>query len=162
MKYLTHDRYVELARQYKSINWDRANQRWPYHKYVIDLLIPMNPKTILEAGSMGIKLCEQSETIDYSESGWEAFYTPTYNHDLKELPWPVNRYDIFVALRVFHHLTDKPREYLDEMKRISKYTILALDEKAYMIYRKTEKPVLEKRMGGTFILFYDFHKKILG
>jgi SAM-dependent methyltransferase len=162
MNYLTKDKYFELTKKYKCINWDHAEQRWRYHKKAVDMLIKMKPNTILEAGSLGIKLCEQSETIDYSESGWESFYTPTYDHDLKELPWPVKTYDVFVALRVFHHLTDKPHEYLDEMKRISKQAMIAVDEKAYKIYRNALKPDIEIKLGGTIILYYGFHKKILG
>lgn len=157
MNYLTKEKYIELTKGYLSKNWERARQRWPYHKFVRDMLIRINPDIILEAGSMGVKLCEQSETIDYSESGWEKFYTPTYDHDLRELPWPVGKYDVFVALRVFHHLIDKPGDYIHEMQRISKMAIIALNEPAYKIYNKARKPDNIKQIGGTIILTYGFH-----
>lgn len=156
MNYLTKEKYIELTKGYLSKNWERARQRWPYHQYVRDLLMRIDPQTILEAGSMGVKLCEESETIDYSESGWKKFYTPTYDHDLHILPWPVGEYDVFVALRVFHHLIDKPKDYIDEMQRISDYAIIALNEQAYKIYRKARKPDIEKMIGQTFILHYGF------
>lgn len=153
--FLTKEKYHKLAniekeKNYKhwedNINGDTIETREEYHLKAAEILKSIKPKKVLEAGTMGVKLYENSDTIDYDlpNSGWTLTYTPTYNHNLKNLPWPIkdNQYNIFVALRVFHHFSNS-LIYFNEMLRIASYVLLALPQKNIAEYKKITNPVLE-------------------
>jgi predicted Ser/Thr protein kinase len=97
------------------------------------------------------------------KEGWPLVYVPTYNHDLRIIPWPIKdkQYNIFIALRVFHHMIDKAEECFNEMCRISDFIILVLPEWGAKVYREIRKPSHEITNLGyiwddqTAILFYD-------
>jgi len=144
--YLNKDTYFDLAEKFKGINfqhWKTSAVRWEYHEQCVRLLKQLNFKSILEAGTMGISLLNTSDTIDYDlpKAQWKLCYTPTYHHNLKTLPWPIKdkQYDIFAALRVFHHFGNS-KLYFDEMKRISKNIILALPNRVAESYKKLLAP----------------------
>ena len=155
---LTVDKYIGSYWRHKD-----KSRRWEYHAKAIGLLEPIDYNTVLEAGTMGVRLCDCSDTIEYDipELKFDLYFEPTYNHDLKSLPWCVGdkQYDVFIALRVFHHnkLRDKPQEYLKEMKRISNHILLALPKKMAEIYKLISKPTQEIRCrrGDTVILYYN-------
>ncbi|MDF2735099.1 MAG: hypothetical protein K0S97_1722 [Chloroflexota bacterium] len=48
--------------------------------------------------------------------------------DATQVPWPVDdkAYDLFMALQVFEHLTDRQREAFLEVRRIARHAILSL------------------------------------
>lgn len=148
-------------------NKDDFNKRFEYHKKATDLLQKLNSKSVLEAGTMGVSLWSGSDTIDYDlpKSGWKLSYTPTYNHNLKELPWPIKdkQYDVFVALRVFHHFGENVSKYFKEMQRISKHIILALPKKTADKYKEILAPKFEYicENSDTVILYYDLVSEII-
>jgi len=156
MNYLTKEKYFKLAEKYQCINWGKAANRWLYHRAAIELLKLLNPQSVLEAGSLGITLCGESDTIDYNESGWDEFCTPTYNYDLRVLPWPTAKYDVFIALRVFHNLSGQPESYLKEIERISNHAIIAIPEDTAKVYSQVRRPTKEIKAGRTIILYYKF------
>ena len=155
MEYLTKEKFLERVEYLKGINpehwghyeWKpgqpKSTDRWDYHKKAVELLKEINPKSVLEAGSMNIFLTNQSDSIDLDmpDWGWRLTYKPTYNYDLTKTPWkPIKdkQYDVFVALRVFHHMYDEAR-YLKEMERISNKIILALTSASADRYEKVRK-----------------------
>jgi len=161
--YLTKDTYFELAEKFKAVNyahWKTSIPRWEYHEECVRFLKTLKFKSVLEAGTMAISLMSNSDTIDFDlpKAQWKLCYTPTYHHNLKILPWPISdkKYDLFIALRVFHHF-GYPKLYFDEMKRVTKSIILALPERVAVSYRKLLTPSWEYRCKGmdTTILFWD-------
>lgn len=155
MEYLTKEKFLERVEYLKGINpehwghyeWKpgqpKATDRWDYHKKAVELLKEINPKSVLESGSMDIFLTNQSDSIDLDmpDWGWRLTYTPTYTYDLTKTPWSVlsdKHYDVFVALRVFHHLGDEEK-YFKEMKRVSNHIILALTKDSADRYEKIKK-----------------------
>ena len=149
-KFLTKEQFIIIADGHKNrgdVHWQTNvdNHRWEYHEKTVDLLKTIDFNSVLEAGTMNIKIYEDSDTIDYNlpSQGWYLYYTPTYNHDLRQIPWCDKKYDIFIALRVFHHLLDKPQDYFNEMKRISNHIILALPKNVASVYKKIQTPTLE-------------------
>jgi hypothetical protein len=166
-KYLTETKYFNLTNKLKELspthwvtnkNGDTFNKRWEYHREATRLLRELNPNKVLEAGTMGVQLWDNSDTIDYDlpKSGWNLVYTPTYSYDLKVAPWKVindKQYDVFVALRVFHHFKEV---LLDEMLRIAPHVILALSESSAIGYRAVRKPDYEYQCkeSDTVILYY--------
>jgi hypothetical protein len=48
--------------------------------------------------------------------------------DATQVPWPVDdkSYDLFMALQVFEHLTDRQREAFLEVRRIARHAIISL------------------------------------
>jgi hypothetical protein len=48
--------------------------------------------------------------------------------DATQVPWPVDdkAYDLFMALQVFEHLTDRQREAFLEVRRIARHAIISL------------------------------------
>jgi len=160
--YLSKEQYLaETAKHKYEVHWSSAEARWLYHQKTIEILGYLSTHSVLEAGTMGICVNKDSDTIDIDlpGAGWPLYYKPTYNHDLRILPWPVKdkQYNIFIALRVFHHLRDKPKEYLKEMFRISNHIILAFPESTASIYRKISRPMHEIHLPevNTVILYYD-------
>lgn len=155
MEYLTKKFFLEKVNALKISNpehwgtteWHpgqpKATDRWDYHNAAIDILKKIKPKSILEAGTMNILLTNISDTIDLDmpDWGWRLTYEPTYNYDLTKIPWSClkdKQYDVFVALRVFHHMGDEAK-YLKEMERVSNHIILALTKESADRYEKIRK-----------------------
>jgi hypothetical protein len=169
--YLTEKEYFQKIEEHKKINpehWvtnsnnDTYQKRWEYHQNTIDLCKSINPKNIIEAGTMGILINKNSDTIDLDlpTKGWRLTYVPTYNHDLTKFPWANikdKQYDCFIALRVFHHMKTEQEKYLTEMFRISNNVILALPQLVVNIYKNICLPTKEIKSinSDTTIIFYD-------
>jgi hypothetical protein len=135
----------ELSKERENAkHWRSKNERWEYHEKTVDLLKVLKNDSVLEAGTMGVNIVSTSDTIDYDmpRSGWKLSYKPTYHHNLKVLPWPVKdkQYDVFIALRVFHHFHGDHSIYFEEMKRISNHIILAFPKRMVKIYEKIQVP----------------------
>lgn len=155
MTYLTRQQFVELVSALKQINPDHwgndigkpgqpaSLDRWSYHRKTIEILKSLNPTKVLEAGTMGIPVVQGSDTIDLDlpDYGWRLTYAPSYNHDLSVIPWPIETksYDVFIALRVFHHL-DNEAACLHEMERIAQHIILAQPEDSARRYEAIRQP----------------------
>jgi hypothetical protein len=176
MKYLTHESFLEQVEYLKKQNpthWGhteykpsqpRSIDRWSYHKKAIEILKKIQPKSVLEAGSMGIFLTDSSDSIDLDipEWGWRLSYTPTYNHDLTHIPWAGitdKQYDVFVALRVFHHMEDQER-FLKEMERISDHIILAFPQYASDVYESIKTPTEKYHFDDTDTTVIYYHNKL--
>lgn len=172
MEYLTKESFLKQVEELKALNpehwgtteWKpgqpKATDRWSYHEKAVKLLEQLQPTSILEAGSMGIELSEESDTIDLDmpDWNWRLSYKPTYNYDLTKMPWEVikdKQYDVFVALRVFHHMEDEAN-YLKEMDRIANKTILVLNTASADRYEKVRKANIRMDFADTdsSLLFY--------
>ena len=161
IKFLTKQSFLRMAKKHKAKkHWSTAEIRWEYHQKVIAELKKRSFKTILEAGTMGAILCSNADTIDLDlpKQQWALDYDVTYEHDLTKFPYPIKdkQYDIFIALRVYHHFPADPKIYLAEMLRIAHNVILAFPEKVADRYIKTRNPVkiIKCYKSDTTILIY--------
>jgi hypothetical protein len=164
-KYLNADDYFHQTELHQhEAHWSAFEKRWEYHNKTIELLNTIEQvRTILEAGTMGVKIWKHSDTIDLDlPPNWPLYYTPTFNYDLNKTPWSCiaikedSKYDVFIALRVFHQLNNKHQEYFNEMKRIANHIILALPESIAKCYKDIQQPLQEIKCQGidTIVLLY--------
>lgn len=136
MKLLTHDEYFSTVKEFnknpKQGHWTtETNNRWDYFGRVVNLIKQLNvsdSSKILEMGTVGISCVTDSHTIDYSEHWDFAGKNPTFLHDARQIPWPIENkvYDLFIALRVYHHLAPVQKECLREAIRIAKKVIIVV------------------------------------
>lgn len=127
MQYLTEE---EFGRKVEGlhVNWENYPERWPYHQRAIDWLKRLEAQSVLEIGSLGIRLTDRSEAMDF-DSRWRIDKSDVdYLHDMREIPWPVGHYDAVVGLRSFHYCDDRLRDVFDEARRVGDNLILALPE----------------------------------
>jgi len=131
LTFLTKDEYLEITKKYEGGHWtsETVDSRWDYHYRTIELIKSLNvrnPNEVLEMGTMGVSCVNGSDTIDYSERWDFPGKKPNYIHDARSLPWPVKdkQYEIFVALRVYQHLTPYQKECTLEAARIAKKVII--------------------------------------
>ena len=122
---LTKEQYIQAVKGLHE-NWKNYEERWKYHKEAIEWLKLLKPKTILEIGGLGVKLKEDSTTLDFNER-WKIDQKPNIIHDIREIPWPINKFDCIVALEVFHH-TDIEKTFKEAKKKCN-ILILALPDK---------------------------------
>jgi hypothetical protein len=153
--FLTEEEYLNFTEKHiHEAHWKGAISRWEYHKIARDLLSQLDFETVLEAGTMGVQIYRASDTIDLDiPPDWPLYYTPTYNHNLSVLPWPIRdkQYDVFVALRVFHRFSPS---YLYEMQRVAKHIILGLTKSTVDRFKQIKKPNREIECGDTVILYW--------
>lgn len=133
MEYLNKEKFLQLATKYEGKHWQKEllEDRWNYHSRVVEILKNLNltkPETVLEMGTMGVTCVEGSQTIDYLDNWNFKGKKPTYIHDARVSPWPFEdkQFEVFIALRVFQHLTPKQEDALIEAFRISKKLILVV------------------------------------
>lgn len=134
-EYLTFEEYKVRTAEMQGDHWKPhlVGARWDYHLRTINLIKALDlpdASKILEMGTMGVKCVKNSRTIDFAEKWDFPGKEPDYLHDARQIPWPIadKEYDLFVALRVFQHLTPKQQQCFDEAVRISKKIILVVDE----------------------------------
>lgn len=156
INFLTKDDYLILTKKFEGAHWtpETIDQRWEYHSRVIELIKMLgidSPGTVLEMGTMGISCVKDSDTLDYVERWNFPGKKPTYVHDARNIPWPINskQYELFIALRVFQHLTPYQKECTKEAMRIAKKIIIVVPEK----YSNKELP---HSKGITYSDFRDF------
>jgi hypothetical protein len=133
MEWLTEDTYLQNAQRHGPDHalWSSAAQRWHYHEHAVSIAKKLgiaNPGQVLEAGSIGAQILQHSDTMDIENSVWPCADNPTYNHDMRLIPWPVfgNRYRLFIALRVWHHLGAQKEDALSEALRVARYVMIGL------------------------------------
>lgn len=105
--------------------------RWEYYKVVIDMIHRQNPKTVLELGPGQHTIVKGCDVM--LRPGDDSWGKPvnavgqTYLHDATEKPWPISDkwYDLFIALQVWEHLSNKQSRAFREAIRISKAAILS-------------------------------------
>lgn len=156
INYLTKEKYMLLVKKYEGGHWtpDSIDQRWEYHSRVIELAKSLNisdPGSVLEMGTMGISCVDDSDTIDYLERWDFPGKKPTYTHDSRIMPWPIKdkQYELFIALRVFQHLTPSQKEATQEAMRIARKVIIVVPD----IYKNK---VIPDSKGITYSDFVDF------
>lgn len=160
MKYLTKKEFLSKAKKHVSKkHWKTAELRWEYHQKVISTLKGMIINSILEAGTMGANLNPNSDTIDLDlpTKGWELSYKPTYIHDLDKVPYPIHKkYDVFIALRVHHHLFTDVKDLFSEMQRIANNIIIAVPSKTAKLYINVKNPkrIIKCKKTDTIILIW--------
>ncbi|MFM7233855.1 MAG: hypothetical protein ACKOZM_04635 [Flavobacteriales bacterium] len=133
MTYLSFEQYTELVQKLNGGHWTKATiaTRWDYHLKAIELIKSLEAqgsRTVLEMGTMGVKCVAESDTIDFLEKWDFEGKQPTYPHDCRNFPWPVETgsYDVFVSLRVFQHLQPVQKEAFLEAKRIARNVIIVV------------------------------------
>ncbi len=134
--YLSKEEYINHVKDKEDGHWtkDTIDIRWDYHYRTIELIKASgvsDSKKVLEMGTMGVSCVKGGDTIDYEERWDFEGKNPTYVHDARITPWPVEnkKYDIFVALRVFQHLVPAQPQAIKEAFRIAKKVLLVIPEK---------------------------------
>jgi hypothetical protein len=135
--YITKKKFEEKAQSIGGKHWATYEDRWEYYQKTIKLIkeLKLKPEEILEIGSVGIKLIDGSDELDYdAKPVWQTF-NPTYYHDLKSFPYPIKdkQYKLVVALRVFHHLHGLQHKCFKEIFRITDNFIMAIPYSKYNI-----------------------------
>ncbi len=135
---ITETDFKEQVKKTGSRYWDGEGNynRWLYYKEAAEVTKKINPASVLEAGTMGVRVFLGSDTINYSKiKEWEIKEKDTYWHDLAVTPYPINkRYDLFIAMRVMHRIgvgSDTPVDYkavFNEIRRICKSVLIAVPE----------------------------------
>ena len=133
--YITKKQFEEKAQEIGGKHWATYEDRWEYYRKTIRLIKEFNlkPEQILEIGSVGIKLVEGSDELDFdAKAVWKTF-NPTYYHDLRVIPYPIKdkQYELVVALRVFHHLHGMQDKCFKEIFRITNNFIMAIPHSKY-------------------------------
>ena len=133
--FLRKEEYIDYVKNLDDGHWTKNTivERWDYHYRAIELIKSTNvksPKKVLEMGTMGVSCVKGSDTIDFDESWDFKGKNPTYNHDARVLPWPINenQYEVFVALRVFQHLVPGQPEAVKEAFRIARKVLMVVPE----------------------------------
>jgi hypothetical protein len=129
MNFLTYEDFRDRAEG--RMRPSKVDRRWSYHAAVIEIIKnseTVNPEKVLEMGTMGFQLVVGSHTIDYDGEKNTIGFRPTYLHDARQIPWPIEnrRYEWFVALRVLHHLWPAQEACFDEARRVAKNVILVV------------------------------------
>lgn len=133
IKYLDKSRFLEKAKDLGGRHWEERllEKRWHYHSQTVEILKSLDisdAKKVLEMGTMGITCVEGSQTIDYEGNWGYKDKRPDYEHDARNCPWPFEekQFEVFVALRVFQHLTPKQEDAFLESFRIARKVILVV------------------------------------
>lgn len=131
------------------------SNRWHYYKEAARITQALNPKAVLEAGTMGVRVFMGSDTINYNKrSAWKTNGKDTYWHDLAKIPYPITKkYDLFIAMRVMHRIegetdiaTVDHKAIFNEIRRICKSVLIAVPESwDWRIYTDIEPVVVETK-----------------
>lgn len=145
MRVMSEEVFMSKAQQWLDKNpldkngnvvgyWKDAKDRWVYYSRISEIISQASPNggAVLELGSMGMPVVQDSDLMDYDRH--LSYYdrgAVDYLHDVRNIPWPVQtkKYDWFIALRVFHHLWPVQRECFEEARRISRNLVLVIPEK---------------------------------
>lgn len=133
LKYLDYETFKANAASNLEI-WKSYEGRWRYHARAIEVIQGLGlsrPKQVLELGTLGASLVLGSDTMDYANEQWVMpGYRPTIVHDARDIPWPVKRrYELFIALRIWHHLAPVQEEAFREARRIAENVLIVCPEK---------------------------------
>ena len=132
MKTLTFSEYKSNAA--KDPQWKSWRERWCYHESAIEIVHALGlskPKRVLEIGAFGAGIVVGSDRMDLPDGAWNLpDDRRTIPHDARLLPWPIadDRYDLLIALRVWHHLAPVQESCFQEARRIAKNLIIACPE----------------------------------
>jgi len=130
--FIDKENYRKNAETNMGRHWEKWEHRWKYFQRSIDIIKEYtnidDPKKVVEVGTMGACLVNGCDTIDYSERWSFKGKNPTYLHDIRKFPWPIKdkKYDLFIALRVWQHLSTFQKDCFLEAKRISKELLIVV------------------------------------
>ena len=146
----------KIKNHYTGTNWD--GDRWYYHKEVSKIAEKLDidsPSDVLELGSLGMQIVENSDTMDYDKHWKMQGIESTYNWDVRETPWPVedNRYKLLISLRVWQHLGEYQEIALKEAMRISEYVLLVIPF-TYPNNKGMTKDMIESMIKPNILLKY--------
>jgi hypothetical protein len=105
--------------------------RWEYYKEVIGIIKSENISSVLELGPGKFKVVSDCDIMVLPEiDSWgrpEDKDGKIIFHDATVKPWPINdkKYDLFIALQVWEHLSNKQVRAFREVIRTSKMAILS-------------------------------------
>ena len=130
MDCITYNEFLELSRPREEY----YAGRWTYFREVIKLARELGPSSVLELGPALFTVVKGSDIMRKPEIDiWGApanIQSMEYLHDATVTPWPVDKkYDLFIALQVFEHLTGCQARAFQEVKRIARHAILSLPYK---------------------------------
>jgi hypothetical protein len=133
-KYLDYETYSDKINKLDDIYWTKSKDtRWEYMSIVIDEIKKINPSNVLELGTNKISLVNFSDNMSLSIKyiDEENVKNNVFIKDATIIPWEFKdkEYDVFIALQVLEHLGPNQDKIFNEMKRISKYTIISLPYK---------------------------------
>jgi len=149
VEFLSWEKFQQIAEENMEYNkngrrtghWEKYEKRWSYHARAISIIKSSStedPEKVLEMGTMGTSVVVGSHTFDYDERWNFKGFSPTYLHDARLFPWPIEdkKYEWFVALRVFHHLWPLQRRCFLEAARIARNLLIVVPGKVDRKYRK--------------------------
>jgi len=130
MECITFDDFTSLSKPREEY----YAGRWAYFQEVIKMAGEINPRSVLELGPALFPVVKNSDIMCKPEvDKWGVpadIQAMEYLHDATITPWPVRKkYDLFIALQVFEHLTGRQAQAFQEVKRIARYAILSLPYK---------------------------------
>jgi len=133
MKYLDFETFE--ANVSGNEKWRSYRERWIYHARAIEIIKTLEvkrAKSVLEIGAFGAGLIFGSDRMDLPDGEWDfSGDRKTVLHDARIFPWPFadGRYDLLVALRLWHHLAPVQEQCFREAKRIARNIIIECPEK---------------------------------
>ena len=130
MDCITFDDFTALSRPRQEY----YAGRWAYFREVIKLVEQIDPRSVLELGPALFTIVKNADIMRKPDIDiWgvpENIQATEYLHDATKTPWPVSRkYDLFIALQVFEHLTGAQAQAFQEVKRVARHAILSLPYK---------------------------------
>lgn len=132
INYLDKESFFRQAESISNGHWKSQplELRWDYHSKALEVLKSIDikqPSDVLEIGTVGVQLIENSDTLDQDKYWNYEGKQPTFMHDARNIPWPVeNKYETIVALRVFQYLVPKQKEAFLEAKRLTNNLIVVV------------------------------------
>ena len=144
--------------------WKSYRSRWVYHAKSIEIVRGLNisgPSAVLEIGAFGAGLVLGSNKMDLPGGSWPlpAQHLAIW-HDARIIPWPFEngKFELVIAMRVFHHLNPMQRECFMEAKRIARNVLIECPEwetigegitrAQFIEWNGGESPIVEHDMGA--------------
>ncbi|MCK9319664.1 hypothetical protein [Methanoculleus sp.] len=122
MKYLTKQDFDTLEARN-----DYFKGRWDYFDIVINMAKKIEPKSVLEVGTGGCKLIEESKVVDISNSNNGFTYNVDYLIDItKDLHKIEKRFDLIICLQVLEHLEGKENKTFNELYEMTDNLIISV------------------------------------
>lgn len=178
--YLSRAAYLARVERIGTGHWHNADRRWIYHgaaACMARLVSPSSPDKVLEMGTMGVSIVPESHTIDYADAWQYDGKNPTYEHDARITPWPIEsgQYELLIALRVFHHLAPNQEQAFKEARRVSRSMIIVTPEyydkvegskgiryTDWVSWNDGREPTTVMELGEEFGSLYFWDQKALG
>lgn len=146
--FLDYESYCQKVENLDKQYWTNSrDSRWSYMSHVIDLLKLVKAERIMEAGANEMPLNSESYLLDYPK--YDLNIMDTYDFGIK--------FDAFVALQVWEHLTDQRRAFEGIMK-IANIVILSFPYK-WKSGTNIHKNIDDKKIGEWTLGIEPIHTK---